>query len=351
MSTAIRPHYKRKSIAGPLIKSIIFIAVTALATTVLGLSIASTGVSSSVGYSAIFSDVTGLVVGSDVDISGVRVGQVTGISVVDRNLAKVDFTIQSGRELPDSVTATIYYLNLVGQRYIQLAQGGDPNGRVLQPGATIPLAQTTPALNLTELFNGFQPLFQALSPGDVNQLSAEIIQVLQGEGGNVQSLVANIGSLTTSVAAKDKVIDSVIDNLNTVVTTIDSHGSALSNLVSTLQQLVSGLAADRQPIGSAVSAISQLTTATAGLLQLGRPALKQDIIQLGRLASNLDVQPSLLETFLHNLPVKMTDIARLASYGSWLNFYMCDALVSGVTSEFHAPPPTGVGITAARCKS
>lgn len=350
MSTTVKAHYRRKSIAGPLVKSIIFVAVTALATTILGLSIASTGVSSSVGYSAIFSDVTGLVVGSDVDISGVRVGQVTSIRVVDRNLAQVDFTVQSGRKLPASVTATIYYLNLVGQRYIQLAQGSDPNGPVLKPGSAIPETHTTPALNLTELFNGFQPLFDALSPGDVNQLSGELVQVLQGEGGNVQSLIANIGSLTTSVAAKDKVIDSVIDNLNSVLKTVDSRGSALSNLVSTLQQLVSGLAADRQPIGSAISAMSQLTTATAGLLQVGRAPLRKDIIQLGRLSSNLDADTPAVESFLHNLPIKMNEIGGLVSYGSWLNFYMCDALVSGVKSSYGGKPPTGVGITAGRCK-
>jgi phospholipid/cholesterol/gamma-HCH transport system substrate-binding protein len=350
VSPSSKSQYKRKGIAGPLVKSIIFIAVTALCTTVLGLSIASTGVSSSVGYSAIFTDVTGVVVGSDVDISGVRVGQVTSLTVVDRNLARVNFTLQSGRTLPRSVTATIYYLNLVGQRYIQLAQGSAPNGPTLTPGSTIPVTQTTPALNLTALFNGFQPLFQALSPGDVNQLSGEIVQVLQGQSGNVQSLVANIGSLTTSVAAKDKVIDSVIGNLDTVLNTVNSRGGALSNLVSTLTQLVSGLAADRAPIGSAVSAIAQLTNATAGLLQVGRAPLQADIIQLGRLATNLDEATPLVETFLHNLPLKMSDIARVASYGSWLNFYECDALVSGVKSSYGAPPPTGVGITASRCK-
>jgi len=40
---------------------------------------------------------------------------------------------------------------------------------------------------------------------------------------------------------------------------------------------------------------------------------------------------------------------KLASYGSWLNFFMCDALVSGVKQEF-GPPPTGVPVTAARCR-
>jgi phospholipid/cholesterol/gamma-HCH transport system substrate-binding protein len=345
-----REHYRRKSVAGPLIKSIIFIAVTALATTVLGLSIASTGVSSTVSYSALFRDVTGLVVGSDVDISGVRVGEVTSITVADRNLARVDFTVQAGRQLPTSVDATIYYLNLVGQRYIQLTQGADPGGPALRPGSTIPVAHTTPALNLTALFNGFQPLFQALSPGNVNQLASEIVQVLQGQGGNVTSLVANIGSLTTTVAAKDHVITQLIDNLNSVVTTINSRGGALSSLVGTLQQLVSGLAADRQPIGTAVTAISQLTTATAGLLRVGRAPLRQDVIQLGRLSSNLAAASPTVNSFLHNLPVKMTDIARLGTYGSWLNFYMCDAVVSGVKSALGGKPPTGVGITAGRCK-
>jgi phospholipid/cholesterol/gamma-HCH transport system substrate-binding protein len=350
VTSPARQHVKRASLAGPLTKSIIFILVTALATTILALSIASTGPNGTVGYNALFTDVTGLTVGSDVDIAGVRIGQVNQIRVADRNLALVSFTVEAGRPLPASVTATIKYLNLVGQRYINLEQGAGPVGRTLQRGATIPLSQTTPALNLTDLFNGFQPLFQALSPNEVNRLSSEIVRILQGEGPTVGSLVAHIGSLTTALAAKDKVIDEVIGNLNAVLKTINSRGGELSDLVTTLQQLVSGLAADRQPIGSAISAIGKLTSATAGLLQVGRAPLKQDIIQLGRLSGNLAAATPTVTTFLRNLPVKMTEIGRLASYGSWLNFYLCDATLTGAKSAFGAPPPTGIGITAARCK-
>jgi len=350
MSTATQPHVKRPSLAGPLTKSIIFIVVTALATAILALSIASTGPNGTVGYHALFTDVTGLTVGSDVDIAGVRIGQVNQIRVVDRNLALVSFSVEAGRPLPVSVTATIKYLNLVGQRYINLQQGAGPVDQALRPGATIPVAQTTPALNLTDLFNGFQPLFQALSPNEVNQLSVEIVRILQGEGPTVGSLVAHIGSLTTTLASKDKVIDQVIGNLNAVLKTVNSRSGELSDLVTTLQQLVSGLAADRQPIGSAISAIGKLTSATAGLLQVGRAPLNQDITQLGRLSGNLAAATPTVTTFLRNLPVKMTEIGRLASYGSWLNFYLCSATVTGVKSSFGAPPPTGIGITAGRCR-
>ena len=356
MTTTVQPKagdkspVTQRSISGPLTKSIIFILVTALATAILGLSIASTGPSGTTSYNAVFTDVTGLTVGSDVDIAGVRVGTVNSIDVVDRNLAQVNFSVQAGRPLPASVTATIKYLNLVGQRYIDLQQGTGPVSQTLRPGGTIPVARTTPALNLTELFNGFQPLLTALSPGSVNQLSGELIQVLQGQGGTVTSLVAHIGSLTTTVAAKNKVIDSLISNLNGVLKTVNSRGDALGSLVTTLQQLVSGLAADRQPIGNAISAIGQLTSATAGLLQVGRAPLKQDIIQLGRLSGNLAAASPAVNSFLRNLPVKFDEIGRLASYGSWLNFFECDAVLSGAKSSYGAPPPTGVGITAARCK-
>jgi phospholipid/cholesterol/gamma-HCH transport system substrate-binding protein len=59
---------------------------------------------------------------------------------------------------------------------------------------------------------------------------------------------------------------------------------------------------------------------------------------------------------VRTLPTKMTTIARLASYGSWLNLYMCQATVSGVSWASEGgpkpgPPPTGIPVTESRCES
>jgi phospholipid/cholesterol/gamma-HCH transport system substrate-binding protein len=142
---------RRRSLAGPLVKSGVFIVVTTLATAVLAFSIAGTGVGNTNGYDATFTDVTGLNTGDSVRIAGVRVGQVEHISVTGHRLAKVRFSVQSDRTLPASVTASIKYLNLVGQRYVELAQGVGPVDGTLRPGATIPPERTAPALNLTQL--------------------------------------------------------------------------------------------------------------------------------------------------------------------------------------------------------
>lgn len=352
-----RPHVRRKSIVPPLIYSIVFIIVTALATAILAVSIASVNVGNTSTYAARFSDVTGLAVGDDIRIAGVKVGQVSSISVVKHRVAEVHFTVQHDRTLPASATAAVKYRNLVGQRYIQLARGVGKVGGTLSPGGTIPIGHTTPPLDLTALFDGFRPLFRALSPKDVNKLATEIVRVFQGEGGTMDSLLSNTASLTNTIANKDKVIGKVIHNLNKVLHTVNSRGGELSNLVTTLQQLVTGLAADRKPIGSAITAISHLTTSTAGLVRDVRPPLKDDIGALSKLAGNLNRNSGTVETFLNRLPKKMDRIATTASYGSWLNFYLCSASISGLTykkvepAPSPAPPSPGITLTAARCQS
>ena len=270
--------------------------------------------------------------------------------VVDRRLAQVTFSVRRGQTLPGTTTASIKYLNMVGQRYVELGRGTGRSARPSHPARPSRWNAPRPALDLTQLFNGFQPLFEGLSPKDVNQLAGSIVQVLQGEGGTVDSLLQHIGSLTTTVAAKDKVIGEVITNLNTVLTTVNDREAGFNDLVVTLQQLVSGFAGDRKPLGEAIAAMGDLTTVTAGLFQDGRAPLKDDIKQLGRLSSNLAESAPPIENFLRKTPAKMRAVTRIASYGSWLNLYLCEAKVSGVKTEDGSAPPTGIPVSESRCQ-
>jgi phospholipid/cholesterol/gamma-HCH transport system substrate-binding protein len=307
-----------------LIKILVFAAVTVVLTGLLGATIANTNFGVTSGYTAKFTDASGLREGDDVRIVGVKVGQVSGITVAEgeTNLAEVHFDIEAAYRLPESVTATIKYRNLVGQRYLSLGTDvGD--GKTLPAGGTIPPEHTHPALNLTVLFNGFKPLFQALDPADINKLSYEIIQVFQGEGGTITSLLSHTASVTTTIAGKDKVIGQVIDNLNNVLATVNGRGSELSGLIDQTQQLVTGLAEQRGAIGDAVSALGDLTVTTSGLLAGARPALKDDIGQIGALSQNLDDSSALVDHLLQVLPGNLQKFTRTLSYGSWFNYYLC----------------------------
>ncbi|ADJ42425.1 ABC transporter substrate-binding protein [Amycolatopsis mediterranei S699] len=313
-----------RGLLAPLIKLGIFVVVTVLFTTILGISIANINTTSTNAYNARFTDATLLLPNDDVRIAGVRVGQVKDVHIVDKRQAEVEFEVDAGRTLPAGVTAQIKFRNLVGQRYVSLGEGDDSAGKTLPPGGTIPLERTTPALDLTELFNGFKPLFTALNPEDVNKLSYEVIQVLQGEGGTVESLLSHTASLATTIADKDQVIGEVIDNLNSVLDTVNAHTPQLNDLIVKLQQLVSGLAADRKPIGDAIESLGNLAQTTSGLLGEVREPLKNDIDALGNLTSALNKNEPELEHFIQFLPTKVSTLTRTADYGSWFNFYACE---------------------------
>ena len=76
-------------------------------------------------YKAEFIDATGVIKGDDVRIAGVKVGTVKGVEIVDRTRALVTFAVEDEAQVTQPAThATIRYRNLVGQRYISLAQRG-----------------------------------------------------------------------------------------------------------------------------------------------------------------------------------------------------------------------------------
>jgi phospholipid/cholesterol/gamma-HCH transport system substrate-binding protein len=308
--------------AGDLTKLVIFIVITTLATSVLVITIGNISFSPKTDYRAEFVDATGVVKGDDIRIAGVKVGTVSDVEIVDRTRALVTFTVEDSTSISKATQASIRYRNLVGQRYISLSDGiGDADP--MPEGSTIPVTQTSPALDLTVLFNGFKPLFQALSPADINQLSYEIVQVFQGEGGTLEGLLAHTASVTSTLASRDQIIGELIDNLNEVLDHVGDRDAQLSRLITTFRTFVGGLKDDRQAILGSLDQISALSVQTADLVSGIREPFVDDIRQLRRVAGNLDDGKAELDRALQVLPIKLNKVGRTAAYGSWFNFYLC----------------------------
>jgi phospholipid/cholesterol/gamma-HCH transport system substrate-binding protein len=309
------------------IKLAIFVVVTTVATGILAMTIANIRFRETRDYKAVFSDVTGLLNNDDVRVAGVRVGQIEDIKLYKGDKALVTFSVEENGPfkagLPSSTQAQIRYRNLMGQRYLALTDGAGQANDYLKPGGTIPIAQTKPALDLTTLFNGFRPLFRALEPKDVNSLAMQIIQVLQGEGGTINSLLAHVASLTNTLADRDQVIGRVIDNLNTVLGTIDERHDQVDRLVRDLRSFVSGVSGDRKAIFDSVAAITDLTGTTQDLLSDARPDIKDDIAGLSKLAGTFAANEKAVDGGLKRSPKRLEGLVNISSYGSWFNMYIC----------------------------
>jgi phospholipid/cholesterol/gamma-HCH transport system substrate-binding protein len=311
-----------KRTRGDLIKLVTFIVVTSLATGVLVVLIGNLNFEKARTYQAVFSDATGVVKGDDIRVAGVKVGSVKGVEIYHRTQAKVTFTVRDATTVTKSSTATIRYRNLVGQRYISLTEGAGDTTR-LTAKSTIPETQTQPALDLTVLFNGFKPLFAALTPADVNRLSYEIVQVFQGEGSNIEGLLRSTGSVTQTLANRDQLIGEVIDNLNSVLKTVGDRDAELSSLIVQFRTFLGGLVKDKDAILNSLDSISHLTQQTSDLVTGIRPGLVASIKSLRTVATNLNRNRDEVDRALQILPIKLNKIGRTAIYGSFFNFFLC----------------------------
>jgi phospholipid/cholesterol/gamma-HCH transport system substrate-binding protein len=321
------------SVLRPGIKLAIFVVVSLLLTLIVTNTVTRPINHATFTYRALFTDASGLRPGDDVDISGVRVGRVTGEKLAGAagtcgngqhypNDALVTFEIETDQRFTTAATANIRYEDLLGARFMAIDQT-KPSAQQMASGATFCPSNTSPALSLTALFDGFQPLFSALTPAQANQLASDVIAVFQGEGGGITSLLTNVATLTKNLADRDALIGQVIDNLDVVIGGVAQHSGDLATLINQLQSLTSGLSADRHQIAGSLNGLNDVATSLNGLIDKGEPVLHHDIGDLYLVAGTLVKDQRTLQAAVHALPKGAAAFDRGLGYGSWLNGYIC----------------------------
>lgn len=304
---------------------------------------------SSNSFHANFTEASRLKTGQDVRIAGVPVGTVKDISLKPDNTVDVEFDINKRYQLYTSTRAVVRYENLVGDRYLEITSGpGDL--KKLPPGATIPQQNTQPALDLDALLGGLRPVIKGLDGSKVNEVSSAIIQLLQGQGGALSSLLTSTSAFSQNLAARDQLIGEVIDNLNVVLATVDDKGAQFDASVDQLQQLITGLAEGRDPIAGAIGPLASAENDLTEMLQSSRRPLQGVIEQLRPLATELDDRKGEVNEVIEPLAENYLRLNALGAYGSFFNIFYCSTRLkingpagSDILVPFGGPPDPSKG--------
>jgi len=307
---------------GTLIKFTIFGVVMAMLTAFLFLIFGQVRTGATNGFSAVFADASRLESGDTVRVAGIRVGTVKDVSLLADRKVLVKFDADRNVVLTTGTKAQIRYLNLVGDRYLELVDTPGST-KILPVGSQIPEDRTAPALDLDLLLGGLKPVIQGLNPQDVNALTASLIQILQGQGGTLDSLFSKTSSFTNSLADNNQVIEQLIEDLKSTLDTLSKDGDEFSGAIDRLDQLIKGLSADRDPIGDAITSLDNGTASLTDLLGRARAPLAGTIDQLNRLAPLLDADRDRLDATLERAPELYRKLARVGAYGSFFPYYIC----------------------------
>nr|WP_067667314.1 MlaD family protein [Nocardia miyunensis] len=284
-------------------------------------------------YSATFTDVLGLRPGDDVRIAGVRVGKVDAIGTVRdpasrKYVASVRFRVQRNQHLYHDTKALVRYENLIGQRYVALEPGTKGAPTPLQAGGSIPLAQTEPSFDISELLNGFEPLFQTLQPEQVNDLTDTLIQALQGSGVSLSAFITQAAGLAGDFQRRDAILADVIANLSAVMKSLAARGDQLETLITQTRALVGGLyqqgkslLASTEQIGIATNSMEQLVTRIQPQIALVQDSAHDALTMLLAHGAQLD------QTAI-DLPRMLSDLGGATQDGAYASAYVCSLDVS-----------------------
>jgi virulence factor Mce-like protein len=231
---------------------------------------------------AVFNETGLLVPNADVRIAGVNVGKVTSVQAQGTHSLVTMNIQQQYAPIPRDTRAILREKTLLGEGFIALSSG-DGQGPKLPDGGTIPSAQIAPTQQLDQVLNSFTTPVQ-------HDLQAFLIgtgAALHGRGQSLSDAFGNFDPTATQLNAIIQVLNqqqgnlqSLIANGATVLTSLGDRGTALRDLISSGDSVLSATAAQDRSLTATVNAmpafLAQLRTTLGRVnrtLQIAHPSL------------------------------------------------------------------------------
>ena len=316
----------RKKLSGTIVRVALFTTVCLVFTFTLIAVFGQLRFEDRSGYQAVFTNISGLKSGNFVRIAGVEVGKVGDLTLHRDGTVTVGFAVDRKVRLTEGTKAVVRYENLIGDRYLALEDGPGPLHR-LPPGTTIPLARTSPALDVDALIGGFRPLFRALDPDQVNALSGQLLRIFQGQGGTIASVLAQTSTLTSTLAGRSELIGELITNLNTVLHTFATRDHEFSDGLDKLAELADGLAQRKNDISTGLAYINAAAGSVTDLLVQARQPIKDVVHETDRMSAQVLSDREYVDNLLKHLPDAYQVLARQGLNGDYFGFYFCEVLL------------------------
>ena len=281
----------------------------------------------------VYSNAPGLFSGAAVDVLGVKVGTVANV----RNVGdKVDVTlaVDQGTRIPSSAFASLVASQLLGSPDVDL-NPGYTGGPSLSPGATIPQDHTAVPVSTDELLKELQHTLNAINPHAVGNLVTNLATDLDGQGANLNRLIASAAGTVQLLANKGGDLGKLNGTLAQLTGTLDTDTTQIEQLVKQYDTVSTTVA---QHSGQLNDAITQLAGASSGLVSLLTPnlqPLEADVGTVTTIGRTLDRNLSSVDEILQNGNNLFQGAKRAYDPNyDWLNLNL--AAAPGVTGAYIA---------------
>lgn len=287
-------------------------------------------------YTAVFEQSAGLLPKEDVQIAGVRVGQVTSVTLVG-SAVHVGFTVDNGIRLGDQTTADIKVATLLGTHLLAV----DPKGSGSLSENTIPESATTVPFNLQDVLDKGTANLERFDAKKLARLLSTVSDTLTPSTQDVGPALKGVVRLADVVSARSGQIGQLLTAARSVTGQLSNSSTDLIALMKQTNLVVSEVTARRQAIHSLLVETTRLATNLNGVIDDTRADTGPALHSLNLALATLRSQDKTLRHVLDTMAPAVRYLANATGMGPYGYLYAHPPVL---------PPNDGIGCTlAATC--
>ncbi|MHA7662711.1 MCE family protein [Mycolicibacterium sp. HS_4_1] len=296
------------------------VAVTA-ALTAAALSYSSLPfIHSTTHYSAYFSEIGGLATGAMVQVSGMKVGEVSDIELQHARVL-VQFTVDESVALGDESEAAIKTKSLLGNRMLEITPRG--KNPLRQP---ISVEHTHPPYNLPDALGDLATTVSDLNTDQLSQSLATLSQTFHDTPPDVQAAVHQLGRFSQTLNERDEQLRGLLTNANRATTVLAQRTDAIAKLIADTNALLAELSTQSQALNEIASNTSALARQLSALVADNRAQLRPALDKLNGVLTLIDDRKTSLQAALKMLHQYAMSFGEALASGPFFKAYLVNLL-------------------------
>ncbi|KUI11543.1 mammalian cell entry protein [Mycobacterium sp. GA-1285] len=246
-------------------------------------------------HSAYFAEAGGIKPGSDVRVSGLSVGRVSGVRLEGTKVV-VDFTVRNGVELGDRAEAAIKTETVLGNKMLEITPRGDG-----ELSGVIPLERTTSPYDLPTALGDLTTTISALDTTQLSSALTTLADTFSDTPPELRAALEGVARFSDTLNTRDAQLRHLLADANKVTAVLGKRSDQIAGLVVNANSLLSEVLSQRDSIDALMTNIAAVSHQISGLVEDNRSQLKPAVDKLNGVLTILDNRKAELRRVIYLL--------------------------------------------------
>jgi phospholipid/cholesterol/gamma-HCH transport system substrate-binding protein len=279
-------------------------------------------------YTAYFTESGGIKPGSQVQASGLQVGQVSDVRL-DGAKVRVDFTVDKSVELGDRTEAAIKTETVLGAKKLELTLRGD--GRLSGP---IPVERTRAPYDLPDALGDLTTTISGLDTTQLSGALTTLADTLKQTPPELRLALKGTARLSETLNTRDSELRRLLANANTVTGVLGRRSEQVAGLVVNSNALLAALLQQRGSLDALMNNLTAVSKQISGLVDDNRAQLKPALDNLNGVLKILDDHRTELQRFLFLFDRYALSFGEVLGSGPFFKAYLANLLPGQLVQPF-----------------